>query len=225
MGTLDPNGDANVAVPEINVDDMPFVLGYVYSGAYAEPGYVPLGNIIPESGRFRFAAGATNAGAPYVLVVIGGLRSVYEGRLDTEGNAAVVVPEIIVDDMPLALGYVFSSSYAEPGYVALGGIIPGNNAYRFAAGAGNANCSFVIVVPRATRALYTGSLDAAGVARVTVADLEMGDLPAILGYVFTTGYAEAGYVALGNIIPGDGQFLFSAGAANAGAAYRLVVGF
>jgi hypothetical protein len=45
----------------------PAVIGHVFTTAYAEPGYVAIGNIIPASPTFRFAAGAGNANAPFII--------------------------------------------------------------------------------------------------------------------------------------------------------------
>ena len=71
-GYLDANGDATVSVPEIILNDMPVVVGYVYSIAYAEPGYVALGNIITSTGTFKYSTGASNANHPYILVTDNG---------------------------------------------------------------------------------------------------------------------------------------------------------
>lgn len=148
-GTLDSSGNATVSVPSISINTMPLVVGYVFSNAYAEPGYLPLGNIIPGDGSFRFAAGATNAGASYSLVVVAGTAlNTYAGTLDGTGDATVAVPEVILGAMPLMIGYVFTSNYAEPGYVPLGNIIPGDGSFRFAAGATNAGAPFRLVVQK-----------------------------------------------------------------------------
>jgi len=141
-GTLDSEGDATVAAPEIAIDAMPLVIGYVFSDAYAEPGYVPIGNIIPDDGMFRFAAGSSNAGAAYRLVVVDPER-METGVLDAEGNATLAVPEVSIAEMPLVMGYVYSTEYAEPGYLPLGNLIPGDGTFRFAAGAAHANAQYV----------------------------------------------------------------------------------
>ena len=83
---------------------------YVYSTAYAEPGYVRLGNIITSTGTFKYSAGASNANHPYILVTDKGevptTRKMYTGYLDANGNATVSVPEIILNDMPVVVGYL-----------------------------------------------------------------------------------------------------------------------
>jgi len=66
VGKLDANGKAKVSAPEITFADMPLVIGYVYSTAYATPGYVPLGNVIPQDGMFVFNDGVPNANANYM---------------------------------------------------------------------------------------------------------------------------------------------------------------
>lgn len=212
-GSLDSAGNATISVPEISLAAMPLSLGYVLSTAYAEPGYVVLGNIIPGEGTFRFAAGASNANANYRLVVLDAAR-VEVGVLDADGNAALTVPEVSLANMPLILGYVFSTAYAEPGYVALGNIIPGNGTFRFAAGSSNANAPFILVIA-APEGHATGTLDSGGNATQTVSAINLDDMPAVIGHVSTAAYAEPGFVMLGNIIPADGTFRFAAGAGNA----------
>lgn len=159
--------------------------------------------------------GGTDAGG-------GAQRHVYSGTLDAAGNATLSVPEIALGSMPLVLGYVFSSVYAEPGYVLLGNIIPSDGTFRFAAGAGNANAEYRLVVLDAER-VETGTLDANGNATLSVPEISVSDMPLVVGYVLSSAYAEPGYVALGNIIPGDGSFRFAAGSGNANAPFILVI--
>lgn len=218
-GTLDASGNATISIPEIVLADMPLVVGYVYSSAYAEPGYVPLGNIIPGTGTFRFAAGQSNGGAQYVVVVLEAER-VVAGTLDANGDTTVSVPEIVLANMPLVVGYVHTNAYAEPGYVSLGNIVPGAGAFRFAAGVGNANADFRLVVAHGA-STTSGTLDSSGNASVSVPAIELNDMPATLGYVWSTAYAVPGYVRVGNIIPGGGQFRFAAGAPGANASFIL----
>jgi hypothetical protein len=220
---LDDSGNATVSVPEIDFNNMPLVAGYVFSSSYAEPGYVQLGNIIPSEGTFRFAAGAANANADYLLVTVDGSMRFLSGTLDSNGNATVSVPEIDFDNMPLVAGYVFSSSYAEPGYVQLGNIIPSEGTFRFAAGAANGNANYLLVAAEASGLPLNGTLDGNGDAIVTVPDIDFNDMPLVAGYVFSASYAEPGYVQLGNIIPSQGTFRFAAGATNADAQYLLAV--
>jgi hypothetical protein len=145
-GALDANGDATVSVPEIQPASLPITLGYVYSTSYAESGWIPLGNIIPRAGEFRFAAGTSNAGANYILVTLAAPASVrYTGTLDNAGDATLGVPEIHEQALPLMLGYVFTKSYAEPGWAPLGNIIPGTGVFRFAAGPANSESAFILV--------------------------------------------------------------------------------
>jgi len=42
-------------------------MGFIYTEVYAEPAYAWIGNILPEDGRMRLAAGAHNAEAPFVV--------------------------------------------------------------------------------------------------------------------------------------------------------------
>ncbi len=223
-GVLDNEGNASVTVPDILLSDMPLLAGYVYSEAYAEPGYVLLGNIILGDGEFRFAAGAGNANAEYILVVGTHPRDSSAGSLDSSGDATVSVPTITLADMPITMGHVYSEAYAEPGYVMLGNIIPGDGEFRFAAGIGNANASYSLVTSKSPgRVLYTGFLDQGGNKTVVVPEIDLTNMPIVFGYVYSEAYAEPGYVMLGNIIPGDGEFRFAAGAGQADAAYILVI--
>lgn len=145
-GVLDANGDATVSAPEIRPESLPITLGYVYSTSYAEAGWVPLGNITPRAGEFRFAAGASNAGANYILVTLSAPASFrYTGTLDNAGDATLGVTEIHEQALPLMLGYVFTNSYAEPGWVPLGNIIPGTGTFRFAAGAASSESDYILV--------------------------------------------------------------------------------
>jgi hypothetical protein len=218
-GTLDSQGNATVTVPEISLTEMPLVQGYVFTDAYAEPGYVMLGNIIPADGTFRFAAGAGNANTDYRLVIVNAQRS-ETGMLDDGGNATVTVPELSLTNMPLVMGYVFSTAYAEPGYVALGNIVPGDGVFRFAAGSAHANAPYILVIA-AGADLETGVLDGAGNATASIPEIVLSDLRAVNGYVLSSAYAEPGYVAIGNILPSDGQFRFAAGGGNAGASFLI----
>ncbi len=75
-----------------------------------------------------------------------GTRKVYTGDLDGAGNATISVSEIAISDMPLIAGYVYSTAYAVPGYVLIGNIITGDGSMSIAAGAGNANAAYIVVV-------------------------------------------------------------------------------
>lgn len=225
IGKLNSNGEASVVAPEIKFADMPLTIGYVYSKSYATPGYVELGNIIPEEGVFSFSAGALNSGADYIVVTLASSENlVMSGMLDATGMANVSVPDIKVSALPLVLGYVYTTAYARPGYVPLGNIIPNNGSFVFSAGAANAGAKFILVVlASSANSIIPGTLDTNGAANVVVPEITLGDMPFVLGYVYTTGYAMPGFVTLGSIIPNDGLLVFSAGAANANAAFQVVL--
>jgi len=56
-----------VAISAIDTSDLRAAMGFIYTEVYAEPAYAWIGNILPEDGRMRLAAGAHNAEAPFVV--------------------------------------------------------------------------------------------------------------------------------------------------------------
>ncbi len=151
-------------------------------------------------------------------------RMTYTGHLDYKGEASFFIPEIRFDDMPIIQGLVYSENYAVTGYVEIGNIVPNEGEFQFSSGVSNANSEFILVISKnPSRKTYHGTLDGNGEASVLVSEINQIDMPTIQGYVYSENYSTAGYVTIGNIVPGNGEFRFFAGISNANSDYILVV--
>lgn len=64
---LDSNGTAIVSIPEIDLDDMPVIMGYTYTQHYGAWG-THLGWV--SNGMFTFGELSDRANQPYKIVVI-----------------------------------------------------------------------------------------------------------------------------------------------------------
>ncbi|MFH0948491.1 MAG: SdrD B-like domain-containing protein [Elusimicrobiota bacterium] len=133
-GYLDAGGNATVSVSEIILNDMPVVVGYVYSTAYAEPGYVMLGNIIPSTGTFRYAAGVGNANQPYILVADKGEVTGYiKGYVKDSGGTGISGVTVTLSGTTSCSYTTTSSGYYEFLSLAFGNytVTPSKSGYSF----------------------------------------------------------------------------------------------
>ncbi len=112
-------------------------------------------------------------------------RKVYEGFLDINGAASVSIPEIKIGNFPLVHVYVYNPFhiYGPAWYTSSAhGISDG--AIEMDYGVTYSNLAYKIVIKGANK-IYTGIVDSAGNALISVPEMTLINMPLILAYIYT----------------------------------------
>jgi len=105
-GTLDASGNTTLSVPEINLDDMPLIAGYLYDELVGPAGYYSRGNLVTADGAFSIFGGQSAANAPFIVVIADADDSV-SGALDAEGSATLAIPDLDPDELRATTSWVY----------------------------------------------------------------------------------------------------------------------